>query len=225
MNDDERQRQTEWADATQWWFEVVGSALPAHAIEEAAGRRGVLVIKIEVQDMETMLTARIEGREPVFGHLTTWIPADDFVDGIRKTFDDQEAWRRWQAPLQSMDPSRDVAVFLLNNPRLDPTGYQFSRFLVVPGKPKDVTVDSSSAFFESYRRFISEHEQCPDGPEHLRLVVWLPKSQEVSAVAITCICGSRVVLDGTQSEGRAIVAATRLAGLSVSAHDGPERIQ
>ena len=75
--------------------------------------------------------------------------------------------------------------------------------------------EPNTAFFDAYEVFLAEHNDCPDGPEHTRLVVWLPNDSEACSVTLTCICGTRVVLPATRTAGRSIVMASRQGGIPV----------
>ena len=76
--------------------------------------------------------------------------------------------------------------------------------------------ERDTTFFDAYETFLTDHTHCQDGPEHTRLLVWLPTDSDECSVALTCICGTRVVLPSTRMAGQSIVMASRVNGIPVA---------
>jgi hypothetical protein len=72
--------------------------------------------------------------------------------------------------------------------------------------------EPDAAFFDAYDRFLTAHEACPDGPEHMQIHVGLPPGQPECSVAFTGIC-ARIVLDCARRVGESILAGDRKAGI------------
>lgn len=84
------------------------------------------------------------------------------------------------------------------------------------------TVDET--FFAAYKQFLDTHDKCPDGPEHLRTHVWLPRNLPDCSVTFVCICGERETLPASRHAGQSIVAACRVNGIPVTENTAAEGV-
>ena len=130
--------QARWNAAIVPWTDMVFSALAEHAIEVGKGDRGVLFVPIDAQDMETMLALKAAKQDIAIASTSTWVPIQEFLRIIREHYDDQTVWKRWEAPLETMDPCRDVALYCSSKPESHPEGRTFSRLLIAAVLPAPV---------------------------------------------------------------------------------------
>jgi hypothetical protein len=140
-----QERQDAWAAIVQRWLDKSFPALAAHAREVAKGDKGVLVVKTSTQELARILEISDRPGSTTFVELTpTWLPAGEFLTIIRDHAEDGPASsERWRPVLETMNPDRDVALYLASDPAKDPEGYSFSRFLFTSSWPHEADVAPS----------------------------------------------------------------------------------
>ncbi len=123
---DYRQREAVWMASCTHWLRVVLPALLDHTRRVAHGDRGVLQVNIDTEEMRSQLTASTSMvlLEPV------WAPTEEFVAILgERAGVGGDTGRRWAEQLTTMDPLRDVALFLYSTPDAD--GRWLSRFIFI----------------------------------------------------------------------------------------------
>lgn len=134
-----RRREAVWMATSTEWLRRVRLALVNHAQRVGAGDHGVLQVNIDEPEMRRHLMepTSVVRLEP------TWLPADEFIaivggrDGVGA-----ETARRWADALATMDPFRDVALFLHSTPDAD--GRWFSRHMFLKGGQLESRTDDTS---------------------------------------------------------------------------------
>jgi hypothetical protein len=125
---DYRRREAEWMAVSTKWLSVVRPALAQHCVKLGNGDRGVLRVNIDTAEMLRHL-------EPPHAFVRlepAWLPFYEFVSIVGGNNGvGAETARRWAGQLASMNPSRDVVLFLHSTPDTD--GRWFSRFIFVQG--------------------------------------------------------------------------------------------
>jgi hypothetical protein len=115
-----------WEVMCQHWLPKVQQTLTRHAYEMARGTSGVLVMRIDCDDMVRQL------RGGAFETSPTWIPAEEFsraLDVDRSMEDTQR--KRWQEAVETMNAvAGDVALFLHSDIDALPI---VSRLIVIQG--------------------------------------------------------------------------------------------
>jgi hypothetical protein len=153
--------------------------------------------------------------------VPTWLPVETFVEiAARPDGVVPETAVRWAAALRTMDPTRDVALFLHSQP--DAADHWSSRFVVVrdgrlPGdSPADGAPDS---VFDQGEAFLEAHAACH--PDHVEQHIWLPRGVDEARLTMTCACGGRVVIPCTRAEAQLLRARFRAGGFPVTTSDDP----
>jgi hypothetical protein len=118
------QREAAWVAALTEWLRFLRPILTRHAQTMARGERGVVMIRIDTEEMRRHIAAK----HAIFQLEPAWFSVEDFIAGLGdgRTGVSKEDGKRWAAQLMTMDPREDVAFFLLSTP--DPEGRWFSRF-------------------------------------------------------------------------------------------------
>jgi hypothetical protein len=124
-------RRSAWNETSTAWLNLMMPTLHAHAARVANGVLGVLGVNVETDDMQVMLTGA-----PVLNTMTPrWHPVAHFVAIVEPAFGPATA-RRWARMVTRMNPTRDLALFVHNEP--DMLGRWYARFLIVPGDRETV---------------------------------------------------------------------------------------
>jgi len=119
-------RRAEWNETSTGWLNLMIPALHAHAVRVANGDVGVLDVNVETDEMQGVLS----GGMAVDKTTPRWQPLANFVAMIEPALGPETA-RRWARVIAKMNPTRDLALFLHNEP--DARGRWYSRFVIVPG--------------------------------------------------------------------------------------------
>jgi hypothetical protein len=119
-------RRAEWNETSTGWLNLMIPALQAHAVRVANGDVGVLDVHVETDEMQGVLS----GGMAVDKTTQRWHPMADFVAMIEPALGLETA-RRWARVIAKINPARDLALFLHNEP--DAQGRWYSRFVIVPG--------------------------------------------------------------------------------------------